>query len=217
MEFVLRRSDVADVASGGVGADADQEVMDAVLLARIAPGTEISLAALAARCRVRPAEADVAVERLRSMGLVSIEGDLIRIAPCDVRDVLAKLDLRRELEIRIVRAAALHATDLQLDGMRASESLLRRCALVGDLDGFMNAERCLEATLVAASGLSSEGEELKRIKVEFRRAWCAVNRLRTFTHVANIRTALVAAVAARDPDAAEASIRVFLEHLVKTY
>jgi hypothetical protein len=81
----------------------------------------------------------------------------------------------------------------------------------------MLAERELEALMVKAAGLEAEGAELKRIKQEFRRAWCAVNRLKDFTNVADIRKALVAALAARDVKAAEKQVLVFFEHLIRTY
>jgi DNA-binding GntR family transcriptional regulator len=198
-------------------AEVRQEVLDAVLLARIAPGATLTRAEFASRSRARPAEAAQALEILAAMGLASVEGDRVSIAPVRVEDVLRHVERRMALEIAIVRAAAQRATDVQLSDMRESERLQSRCALVGDMDGLMSSERHLERLLVEASGLHDEGEELRSIKVEFRRAWCALNRLRTFTHVANIRTALISAIAARDPDAAEAQTRVFFDHLIRSY
>ncbi|MGL4242539.1 MAG: hypothetical protein ACRCTI_15625, partial [Beijerinckiaceae bacterium] len=83
--------------------------------------------------------------------------------------------------------------------------------------GLILAERDLETLMVQASGLAAEGAELKEIKQEFRRAWCAVNRLRDFTNVADIRKALVAALVARDAEEAEKQVLVFFDHLIRTY
>jgi DNA-binding GntR family transcriptional regulator len=210
-------ADAAEPADGGKPAAVRQDVLDAVLLARIEPGSVISREQFAARSRALPGETDAALAALSQMGFVTVDDGAVRVKPCDVRDVLSHVERRRDLEIMIARKAALNATDKQLQEMLASEALQKRCALVGDMDGLMTAERNLEALLVEASGMLCEGEELRRIKHEFRRAWCAANRLKTFTHVANIRTALVAAVAARDPDGAEAQIRIFFNHLLRGY
>jgi DNA-binding GntR family transcriptional regulator len=208
----------ADGARGTAEAALPREdVLDAVLLARIAPGSRIGRKAFAIATRATQEEVDAALRMLERLGLVRIDGDELEIAGCDPQAILASIDRRIELETKIVRAAAQRATDVQLQDMQDSQALQKRCALVGDMDGLMNAERGLEDLLIAASGLPAEGAELKRIKIEFRRAWCAVNRLRTFSGVADIRTALVAAIAARDPDAAEAQIRVFFDHLRRTY
>jgi DNA-binding GntR family transcriptional regulator len=207
----------ARAEDGARKADVRQDVLDAVLLARIEPGAEMSRRDFAVRSRAQPQEVEAALGALAGMGLVAIDGDRVVVKPCDVAGVLSNLERRRELEVMIVRGAALKAADGQLHEMLASEALQKRCALVGDMDGLMSAERRLERLLVEASGLYAEGDELTRIKIEFRRAWCAANRLRTFTQVANIRTALVAAIAARDPDGAEAQIHVFFDHLVRCY
>jgi DNA-binding GntR family transcriptional regulator len=194
-----------------------QDVLDAVLLARLRPGASFSREEFAAAARARPEEVEPAIAVLGALGLLTTDGDRVHIAPCELKAVLAHLARRRELEIRIARAAALNADDAQLKAMTASQALQKRCALVGDMDGMMVAERQLEQLLAAASGLAVEAEELSRVKIEFRRSWCAANRLKTFSNVADIRTALVASIVARDPDAAEAQIHVFFDHLLRSY
>jgi DNA-binding GntR family transcriptional regulator len=131
--------------------------------------------------------------------------------------MFASLPRRMELEIKIARAVAERASDNEVAAMQASQAMQSRCAKVGDLDGLMRSELELEKLLIRVSGLQREGEELARIKREFRRAWCVANRLRNFTHVADIRKSFVAALAQRDADAAEAQIRVFFDHLMRTY
>ena len=53
---------------------------------------------------------------------------------------------------------------------------MSRCALLGDIEGFMEAGRRLDRLFFAAAGMEEEGAEITAIKVEFRRAWCARNR-----------------------------------------
>jgi DNA-binding GntR family transcriptional regulator len=194
-----------------------QDVLDAVLLARIPPGTIMTVQEFRVALRAADHEVRPALDILQAMGMVTCDGDRVAIAPCAMADVLSHLNRRRELETRIARAAALNATEDQLKAMYASQALQKRCALVGDMEGLMTAERQLEGLLGASSGLLAEAEELSRIKIEFRRSWCAANRLKTFSNVADIRTALVAAIVARDPDAAEAQVQVFFDHLLRSY
>jgi DNA-binding GntR family transcriptional regulator len=210
---------------GAAGADARAgwsdaltgELLDAVRLARLAPGARLSLREFAAVGRATEAQLLAVMPDIVRTGLVVVDGESVIVRPLDAGAMLAKLPRRRELEISIARAAALNASEDQLKAMQASELVQRRCAMIGDMDGLMAAERELERLLVAASGLAEEGAELKAVKQEFRRAWCSANRLRNFTNVANIRTALVAAIAARDADAAEEQIHVFFRHLLQTY
>jgi DNA-binding GntR family transcriptional regulator len=205
------------VARTGWSEQLTGELVDAVRLARLAPGARLAKSAFAALGRATEEQLLVVMPAIVATGLVTVEGDDIVVRPLDKDAIFATLPRRRELEIAIARAAAAKASEDQLKAMQASELVQRRCAMIGDMDGLILAERDLERLLVAASGLVDEGAELMAIKQEFRRAWCSANRLRDFTNVANIRAALVAAVAARDADAAEAQIHVFFTHILQTY
>jgi DNA-binding GntR family transcriptional regulator len=194
-----------------------ESLRDAVLLARLAPGQRVTLREFAGMARADERQLAVVLPELEASGLIAVAAGHVTARPLDSNAMFATLPRRMELEIRIVRSAALGASEEALGRMQASEAVQRRCAMVGDMDGLMRAERELERLLVEASGLHEDGAELVRIKREFRRAWCAANRLRDFTNVASIRTALVAAIAARDVEAAEAQVRVFFDHLVRSY
>jgi DNA-binding FadR family transcriptional regulator len=193
------------------------DLADAVLLARMMPGQRMTRAAFAGLGRCAERDLDALLPALVNANLVSTDGEMIVARPLDKDAMFATLPERMALEIKIVRAATLAASDAQIVAIDASQRQQHRCASLGDIDGLIRAERELEQMLVDASGLHADGERLKAIKQEFRRAWCAVNRLRDVTNVADIRTALVAAIKARDPDAAEAQTRVFFDHLVRTY
>jgi DNA-binding GntR family transcriptional regulator len=193
------------------------ELEDALLLARMLPGQTLTLQEFAALGRASLPDMKAVLPDLVATGLIVADGAQVTAKALDPNAMFATLPRRMVLEIAIVRGAAAKADDAQIKAMQASEALQRRCAMVGDMDGLMTAERKLERLLVEAAGLEAAGTELISIKREFRRAWCAINRLKNFTHVATIRTALVAAIAARDPEAAEAQVRVFFDHLMRTY
>jgi DNA-binding GntR family transcriptional regulator len=193
------------------------ELMDAVRLARIAPGQRMSLRTFAALGRATDRQLDEVLPELAASGLVTVADGHVTARPLDRNAMLSALPRRIELETKIVRAAAVGASGSEIQALQECQAQQQRCAILGDIDGLIQGERELERLLAKAAGLHDEALELTVIKQEFRRAWCAANRLRTFTNVADIRNALVAAVAARDPDAAEAQVKVFFAHLIRTY
>jgi DNA-binding GntR family transcriptional regulator len=85
--------------------------------------------------------------------------------------------------------------------------------VIGDIDGYMLADRQLEVILGIASKLPDESERLKQIKREFRRAWLACNRLRDLGEAAELRHALVESIAARDSEQATKAVAKFIEYL----
>ena len=60
-------------------------------------------------------------------------------------------------------------------------------------------------------------ERLIAIKREFRRAWFAYNRLRDLNVPLGMRSRLVEAIIAHDPDAAANAVTVFIDYLKKSY
>jgi DNA-binding GntR family transcriptional regulator len=192
-------------------------MLGVVRFARATPGARLTKRAFGQLGRVTEAELEGVLPELLATGLVAVEGDMIAVRPLDPDAMFATLPRRREIEIAIARAAAEKASVEDLKGLQSSQMLQNRCAMVGDLDGLIQAESVLERQLINASGLHAEGEELREIKQEFRRAWCARNRLRDFTDAAKIRDELVQAIARRDPDAAERQIQVFFDHILSNY
>jgi DNA-binding GntR family transcriptional regulator len=192
-------------------------MLGVVRFARAAPGARLTKQAFGQLGRATEAELEGVLAELVATGLVAVDGDTIAIRPLDTDAMFATLPRRREIEIAIARIAAEKASNADIKALQSSQMLQNRCAMVGDLDGLIQAESVLEGRLIEASGLHAEGEELREIKQEFRRAWCAKNRLRDFTDAARIRDELVQAIARRDPDAAERQIHVFFDHILSNY
>jgi DNA-binding GntR family transcriptional regulator len=194
-----------------------QRLGDDIDLARLAPGQVVTIEALARRLRCPPRESAPVIAHFVQRGLLMLEGESCLVAPLDRDRLLANLDRRLALEQQVAEAAALNPAAIDRVGMEHAASMLRRSAMVGDIDGYMAADRRLEKLIAAASGLPEVAEQIFAIKREFRRAWCAHNRLRDLNEPAGLRRALVEAILRGKPEEATAAVRRFIEYLRKSF
>ncbi len=198
-------------------AEAARVIADAIELARLQPGRRYTIALIASECGVDAADARAALPELLATHPITLAGDDALIGPIAPEGMLSRFERRKELESILVRSAAARVTPAHVAVMRKADADIQRCALLGDIEGLMRAEVELEAVIVEASGRAAEGEELRAMKREFRRAWCAANRFRDVSHVARLRTLLVDAIASGDPEAAEAQVTIFFDKLRREY
>lgn len=83
-----------------------------ILKADLAPGAWIAEKAIAERLRLGRTPVREALQRLAHQHLVEIvSGRGLRVTDVDVRDQLLIIELRREIELLLVRRAARHATE----------------------------------------------------------------------------------------------------------
>jgi DNA-binding GntR family transcriptional regulator len=127
--------------------------------------------------------------------------------------LIPNLEVRLVLEQDLAEAAARNLSAPDQREMTDLVANLKRSALVGDIDGYMRSDRRLEKAIAAAAGLPETAERLFTIKREFRRAWCAHNRLRDLNIPADLRKSLVEAIVARKPEEARAAVRRFIQYL----
>jgi DNA-binding GntR family transcriptional regulator len=211
-----QRTDPVAVPSQRV-AELCHRLFDDIDLARLAPGRTYAFQDTARRLRAEPKEVDAAVRIVAKGGLLTVMDGAFVVAPVDKAYLLPKLDLRLALEQRIAAAAADRSAMIDRKAIAEPALLLKRSAQVGDIDGYMAADRRLEKAIAAAADLPAEAEELFRLKREFRRAWCAFNRLRDLNRPAKLRQSLVDAVLAGDAEAARAAVGHFIEYLRQSY
>jgi DNA-binding GntR family transcriptional regulator len=206
---------------GGPGAKRLEELIqrlgDDIDLARLAPGQAIPIDGLARRLRCLLKDTAPVIAHFVQRGLLRLEGESCIVAPLDRSHLLAELDRRLALEQQVAEAAAKNPAAIDRVGMEHAASLLRRSAMVGDIEGYMAADRRLEKLIAAASGLPEVAEQIFAIKREFRRAWCAHNRLRDLNEPAGLRRALVEAILRGKPEEATAAVRRFIEYLRKSF
>jgi DNA-binding GntR family transcriptional regulator len=190
-----------------------EKLADDIAAARLEPGQKVSMTLLARWLRTTPANIETILPAFLESKLLLKDGKDFNIAPLDRSCLVPGLDERLPLEQLIAQSAAIHATADQIGSMREYTSHMKRCALVGDIDGYMLADRQLERAIGKASQLPEKFEELANIKRDFRRAWLAYNRLRDLSEPAGLRHSLVESIAANDPENAEKAVAAFIDYL----
>ncbi len=186
-------------------------------LARLPPGEIISFATIARRIRCRPQDLPQVLSEAARRGLLSLQDDACRIAGIDRARLMPLLERRRQLEILVAERAARRIGPLDEKEVVDASTLMTRSALLGDIEGFMEAGRRLDQAAAIAADLPEAGSEIRAIKDEFRRAWCAYNRLRDINEPATIRREIFEAVLARRPDAAKGRVEAYFRYLARAF
>ncbi len=190
---------------------------DDIDLARLAPGQSVTFQQLAIRLRCTTGDVRVVSEEFASTGLLALQGDGCIVAPIRREHLLPQLDRRLILEQQMAEAAARNGALADRAAIMDLARSIKRSALVGDLDGYMAADRRLEKAIAVAANLPAVAEQLFALKREFRRAWCAHNRLRDLNIPAGLRQALVDSILAEKPEEARLAVAHFIEYLRKSY
>jgi DNA-binding GntR family transcriptional regulator len=214
---VAKQSDVAGRESNMRLADLRTRLADDIDLARLAPGQTVTFQQLAKRLHSNVDDVRAVVQDLAGTGLLEQKSEACIIAPIRREHLLPQLDRRLVLEQRIAEAAARNGALADRAAITELARSIKRSAMVGDLDGYMAADRRLERAIAVASDLPDVAEQLFALKREFRRAWCAHNRLRDLNVPAGLRQSLVDAVLAQKPDEAKTAVKNFIEYLRKSY
>lgn len=95
-------------------------IEELILAAELAPGAWIAEAAIAERTGFGRTPVREAIQRLARHHLVEIStGRRLRVADLDVRDQLLIVELRREIELLLVRRATRHALPAEREEFRA--------------------------------------------------------------------------------------------------
>jgi DNA-binding GntR family transcriptional regulator len=207
----------ADDAIGTPLAEVRARLADDIDLARLSPGQSVTFQQLAKRLRCTLNEVRPVVEDLALTGILTLESNACIVAPIRREHLLPQLDRRLMLEQQVAQAAARNGASADRAAIMDLARSIKRSALVGDLDGYMAADRRLEKAIAAAADLPDVAEQLFALKREFRRAWCAHNRLRDLNIPAGLRQALVDAVLAGKPEEARLAVAHFIEYLRKSY
>jgi DNA-binding GntR family transcriptional regulator len=194
------------------------DLLEGILAARFAPGASYPVSRVAMLLRATPLELEPAFEAMRALGLISMSGDTLTVAGVDRERLLALLPRRAELEVAFFRKAAANRARLDAAAVEQSVSQMKRCAVVGDLDGYMRGNQQFhEQVKRAVTDDPDMVDELDALRNDFRRAWCAFNRLRELTPAAELRARLALALVSGDEAAAAAAASAFLAHLEETF
>lgn len=196
-------------AASGAGSAVAERILQAIVSLEFEPGSVVTETTLMAWLSVGRSSVREAVQRLAPTGLVSVRPRVgVAIAPVSLLDVENVYEARHALERTIVRLAAARGTDRGLEEL----GRLARLPSRGPGLGSVAHDRALHGAIARLAGNAFLERALDNVLVANARVWSLFFRLngrRDEYLVSHDR--IVNAIAARDPDAAEAAVRSHLE------
>lgn len=182
----------------------------------VAPGTTLARATLAERFGVSQMPVREALLRLEEEGLVdTFPQSATRVSLIDMQRVHEARFLRLSIELEVVRTLA--ADGVGLDFRPVEAVIERQAALLraGDIDGFARADREMHRTLLELAGVPGLWGAIRNRSGHLDR----LRRLHLPTpgkaeSVVDEHRAIVAAIAAGDPQAAQDRLRAHLSGTV---
>ena len=187
----------------------------AIVTGRLLPNERLVEADLTRRLGVGRSAVRAALARLEHEGLVELEPHRgARVRRVALAEAVEILQARAVLEGLAVRQAAAHATAEDVNDLRAILAEMRRLLDAGDLLAASDANALLHDRLRRIGGHATANRliaELRSqlVRFEYRTILVPGRSERSLAE----HTAIVDAVAAGDPDAAEAAMRVHLSHV----
>ncbi len=187
----------------------------AIVTGRLLPNERLVEADLTRRLGVGRSAVRAALARLEHEGLVELEPHRgARVRRVALAEAVEILQARAALEGLAVRQAAARATPEDVDDLRAILAEMRRLLDAGDLLAASDANALLHDRLRRIGGHATANRlisELRSqlVRFEYRTILVPGRSQRSLAE----HTAIVDAVAAGDPDAAEAAMRVHLSHV----
>lgn len=179
------------------------------------PGEVVSEALLSGRLRIGRTPIREALQRLARERLVRIlprRG--IVVAAVDVREQLRLLEVRREIERLLARAAARRADPGQRDRLRAVADGMDRAAADGDETTFLRLDRELNLKVVEAARNEFAAAAMALMHGLSRRFWFIHWRQSAdLPEAARLHAALARAVAEGQPELAAASSDRLLDYI----
>ena len=187
----------------------------AIVTGQLLPNERLVEADLTRRLGVGRSAVRTALARLEHEGLVELEPHRgARVRRVALAEAVEILQARAALEGLAVRQAAAHATAEDVHDLRAILAEMRRLLDAGDLLAASDANALLHDRLRRIGGHATANRlisELRSqlVRFEYRTILVPGRSQRSLAE----HTAIVDAVAAGDPDAAEAAMRVHLSHV----
>jgi DNA-binding GntR family transcriptional regulator len=197
--------------------EAFDRITDAIVLGEIEPGSRIREASLARQLGISRGVLREAMQRLEGLKLVSRTSNIgVRVMELSQQDLFELYTMREALEGMAARLAATNMTDKEIQALKA---LLEEHGQRQDLqrgDGYY--QPSLDQDFHVAIARASRNERLERTLCNELYFQLRLYRYRSSSYPGRAQEAfaehqaIVDALAARDPDAAEAAIRRHLRN-----
>jgi len=172
---------------------------------------------LAAKLKVSRTPLREALFQLCREGMLEDTGRGYRVPALSPQDINDIVELRLMIEPSAAALVATRANDAAIEAVDQQLQAERAAHLANDFDGFIAANAGFRAALLAACGNSRITQVVSTMDDQIQRLRCrtldvAVNRAGTIS----CHERAVAALRARDPDAASAAMRDLM-HLMRSY
>jgi DNA-binding GntR family transcriptional regulator len=195
----------------------EDELRAAIVSGRLQPNQRLVEAELTQALGVGRSAVRTALARLEQEGLVEHEphrGARVRLV--DAEEAVEIIEARAVLEGLAARHAAERATREDVADLRAVLAGIRRLLVAGDLLGASDGNAILHRSLLEISGHGTAAGLISTLKSQLVRFQYRTIMLsgRKDASLAE-HTAIVDAVAAGDPDAAERAMRLHLSHVAE--
>jgi GntR family transcriptional regulator, rspAB operon transcriptional repressor len=217
--LVNMRIPLSDRASGGSARDQVYVALrEAIVSAELEPGRRLSENELADRLGVSRTPVREALVRLRDERLVAIVPQLGTFVTLISPDAVADAAFVREaLECSAIRLATQNASERDLEELQANLAAQDRAEATADIDAFDHLDEALHRTLCELSGRDIAWSLSRRANGHLDR----VRRLSLpepgyLGEMVAEHRAVVAAVADKDPDQAEAALRHHLRMVLSS-
>jgi DNA-binding GntR family transcriptional regulator len=189
-------------------------IEDAIVRLDLEPGARVTEQDLASRFGLGRTPVREAVQRLVADGLLIVyprKG--MAVAPINPLEVLLALDARAALERVVAAGAARRARAEQRESLAGIGAAIRRAAEAGDAASYMQSDHAFDAAMGAASGNPFAVRALAPLQTMSRRAWFYFSREADLAAAARRHAALIEAVTAGDPAAAERASDDLVAHV----
>ncbi|MGW2291557.1 GntR family transcriptional regulator [Streptomyces phaeochromogenes] len=195
-----------------------EQLRDRILSGTLAPGQRLLEPEFAGRFQVNRASMRAALIDLAAEGLVERipnRGSRVRVVSVD--EAVAITECRMTLEGLCAAKAATFATDRQIDELNDLSEQMTEAVAEGAFVGYSDLNRCLHTRIVAISGQHPAGALLKRLNAQLVRHHFEL-ALRPGRPQQSLREhlAVIKAIRARDPQAAEAAARAHLISVIRS-
>jgi DNA-binding GntR family transcriptional regulator len=189
-------------------------VRDAIHAGELQPGELYSVYQLAERLHTSRTPVREALLRLAEAGMIQFERNRgFRVLRRDAREVAEIFELRMLLEVPAARAAATHADDALLAGLRAELDQMCAAATAGDEARFMSHDRRFHELMLASSGngtLVGIVSNLRDSTMTLGASTAGASR--SLGDIADEHLPILDALAARSPERAADAVAAHLAH-----
>lgn len=192
-----------------------QQIKDLIITGELTQGEYLNEAELVQRLGIGRTPINQALHRLSLENLVvTMPRKGLYVKPLSSIELRQITEVRRINECYAARLAALHATDKDVKAMHACLEFAKANLQTGDTRGFLSADKTFHTLLVASAKNPTLQEILSQLHDQSQRYWfVSLESAGQMNAVQTEHEAIVQAIEAGDPDAAEAAMMAHIKSL----